>query len=58
MKPDGTYLKPPRAKIAYGTMVMVRAGIVWFAARAGLAKAVTVATRYSAVRRQGQMEDK
>jgi len=58
VKPDGTYVKPPRAKIAYGTMVMVRAGIVWLVSRGGLAKAVTVATRYSAVRRQGQIEDK
>ncbi len=55
---DGTYVKPPRAKIAYGTMVMLRAGIVWFVANGGLAKAITVATRYSAVRRQGQIEDK
>ena len=53
--PDGTYVKPPSDKIAYGTMVMVRSGIVIFVALA-LSRAVTIATRYSVVRRQGQPE--
>lgn len=51
--PDGTYFKPQSNKITYGTMVMVRSGIVIFTAL-GLAKAVTIATRYSVVRRQGE----
>lgn len=49
---EGNYTKPPHAKIAYGTMIFVRAGMVDDAFR-GLSKAVTIATRYSAVRRQG-----
>lgn len=53
--PDGTYIKPPSDKITYGTMVMVRSGIVLFVAMA-LSRAVTIATRYSVVRRQGQVE--
>ena len=53
VNPDGTYVKPPVAKAAYGTMVQIRSGIVIFTGR-GLARAVTIATRYSAVRRQGE----
>lgn len=49
---NGAYTKPPHAKIAYGTMMYVRAGMVDDAFR-GLSKAVTIATRYSTVRRQG-----
>lgn len=50
--PNGEYTKPPHSKLAYGTMLYVRAGMVRDAATA-LSKAVTIATRYSAVRRQG-----
>ena len=46
-------MKPPTAKIAYGTMVMIRAGLVMYMGQQ-LAKAVTIATRYSVVRRQTQ----
>ena len=53
--PDGTYSKPPMTKIAYGTLVQVRSGFVILVAKA-LAKAVTIATRYSVVRRQGESE--
>jgi acyl-CoA oxidase len=49
---EGNYTKPPHAKIAYGTMIYVRAGMVDDSYR-GLSKAVTIAVRYSAVRRQG-----
>lgn len=56
VRPDGSYVKPPTAKITYGTMVMVRSGIVMMMARS-LAKTVTIATRYSVVRRQGQSEE-
>ncbi|KAF9351172.1 hypothetical protein BGX26_010760 [Mortierella sp. AD094] len=48
---SGEYIKPPNDKLSYGTMVLVRASLVG-AARHSLAKAVTIATRYSAVRRQ------
>lgn len=50
--PNGEYTKPPHSKLAYGTMLYVRAGMVRDAATA-LSKAVTIATRYGAVRRQG-----
>ncbi|KAG0362360.1 hypothetical protein BC939DRAFT_232197 [Gamsiella multidivaricata] len=48
---SGEYIKPPNAKLSYGTMVLVRASLVG-AARQGIAKAATIATRYSAIRRQ------
>ena len=48
---DGTYLPPAVSKAAYGTMVFVRADIVMNAALF-LKKAVTIAVRYAAVRRQ------
>ncbi|KAF8934573.1 hypothetical protein BGZ58_005615 [Dissophora ornata] len=48
---SGEYIKPANAKLSYGTMVYVRAVLVG-AARHGMAKAVTIATRYSAIRRQ------
>ncbi|KAG0050274.1 hypothetical protein BGZ83_004926 [Gryganskiella cystojenkinii] len=48
---SGEYIKPPNAKLSYGTMVLVRASLVG-SARQGMAKAVTIATRYSAIRRQ------
>ncbi|ORY95705.1 acyl-CoA dehydrogenase/oxidase C-terminal [Syncephalastrum racemosum] len=47
----GEYVKPPNAKLSYGTMVFVRANIV-MGVRMAIAKAVTIATRYSAVRQQ------
>ncbi|CAO3623101.1 unnamed protein product [Cunninghamella echinulata] len=47
----GEYMKPPNAKLSYGTMVFVRANIV-MGVRYALAKATTVAVRYSAVRQQ------
>lgn len=53
VEPDGTYTKPPVDKIAYGSMVMIRAGLVSTMANS-LARAVTIATRYSIVRRQTQ----
>ncbi|KAH9815900.1 acyl-CoA dehydrogenase/oxidase C-terminal [Melampsora americana] len=50
--PDtGVYAKPQNAKLAYGTMTYIRAGIVQ-QARAVLARACTVAVRYCAIRRQ------
>ncbi|KNC56449.1 peroxisomal acyl-coenzyme A oxidase 1 [Thecamonas trahens ATCC 50062] len=49
---DGTYTKPPHEKIGYGTMIRIRSMIVAGASDA-LARACTIAIRYSAVRRQG-----
>ena len=53
VSPDGTYNPPPasNAKASYATMVFVRATIVEEAGWV-LARAATIATRYSAVRRQ------
>ncbi|XP_037782717.1 peroxisomal acyl-coenzyme A oxidase 1-like [Penaeus monodon] len=51
---DGTYVKPKHEKLAYGTMVLVRVGIVRDACKQ-LQRAVTIATRYSAVRRQSEI---
>ncbi|KAI9314437.1 acyl-CoA dehydrogenase/oxidase C-terminal [Dichotomocladium elegans] len=48
---SGEYVKPPNAKLSYGTMVWVRANIV-LDVRMVLAKAATIAVRYSAVRQQ------
>ncbi|KAI9259492.1 acyl-CoA dehydrogenase/oxidase C-terminal [Phascolomyces articulosus] len=48
---SGEYVKPPNAKLSYGTMVWVRANIV-LGVRMAIAKAATVAVRYSAVRKQ------
>ncbi|XP_039267686.2 peroxisomal acyl-coenzyme A oxidase 1-like [Styela clava] len=51
---DGTYVAAPRKNLTYGTMTMVRSFIVRDAAYA-LARACTIAIRYSAVRRQSEL---
>ncbi|KAB7498100.1 putative peroxisomal acyl-coenzyme A oxidase 1 [Armadillidium nasatum] len=51
---DGTYVQPPNEKLAYGTMVFVRVAICFDTLRQ-LQRAVTIATRYSAVRRQSEL---
>ena len=55
LSPDGTFTKPANSKLLYGTMSFVRAAIVydcyWI-----LSQAVTIAIRYSAVRRQSQLK--
>ncbi|KAF8889607.1 acyl-CoA oxidase [Infundibulicybe gibba] len=51
---DGTYLKAPHTKHAYGTMLHARNIIVETVAFQ-LAQAVTIATRYSVVREQGNL---
>lgn len=54
---DGTYVKNTTAvKLNYGAMVFVRAMIVWDQAARGLAQAVTIAVRYSCVRRQSELK--
>ncbi len=51
MLEDGTYVKPVKAQLNYGTMVMVRCAIAVDVTRM-FKKAVAIAVRYSAVRRQ------
>ncbi|KAK6960144.1 peroxisomal acyl-coenzyme A oxidase 1-like isoform X1 [Biomphalaria glabrata] len=51
---DGTFVSPKNDKLVYGSMTLIRAQIVGGTAR-GLAKAVTIATRYSAVRKQSEI---
>lgn len=53
--PDGTYQSSPSSKLTYGTMIFVRVVLVQDAATY-LKKSVTIATRYSAVRRQCQIK--
>ncbi|CAL2027462.1 unnamed protein product [Caenorhabditis brenneri] len=54
---DGTYVRPPHDKMNYAGMIRVRSRM---AAEQGtfMAHALTIAVRYSAVRRQGFLEDK
>lgn len=54
VEPDGTYVKPPSSKLTYGTMVFIRSLIVGSSGSA-LAKACTIAIRYSAVRHQSEI---
>lgn len=54
VEPDGNYVKPPSAKLTYGTMVFIRSLIVGQSALA-LAKSCTIAIRYSAVRHQSEI---
>ncbi|KAF8936565.1 acyl-coenzyme A oxidase [Dissophora ornata] len=48
---DGQYIKPPHSKLSYGSMVLLRSQMVRGAAMT-LARAATIATRYTTVRRQ------
>ncbi|CAD6185266.1 unnamed protein product [Caenorhabditis auriculariae] len=54
---DGTYIKPPHAKMSYSAMVHVRAHMnntmAYF-----LASSLTIAVRYSSIRRQGHINPK
>eukprot|EP01091_Cochliopodium_minus_P010107 TRINITY_DN2636_c0_g1_i2.p1 TRINITY_DN2636_c0_g1~~TRINITY_DN2636_c0_g1_i2.p1 ORF type:complete len:477 (-),score=107.54 TRINITY_DN2636_c0_g1_i2:8-1438(-) len=49
---DGTFTKPPHDRIAYSTMLWIRASFVIHSFYI-LARAVTISIRYSCVRRQG-----
>lgn len=51
---DGVYSKPIHAKLAYGGMTAVRTTLINHSALS-MARAVTIATRYCAVRRQGNV---
>lgn len=52
----GKYLQPANPALVYGTMTYIRSGIV-FESGSVLARGVTIATRYCAVRRQFQDRD-
>lgn len=54
---DGSYIKAPSSVLTYGTMMFVRVVIVKDTANY-LSKAATIATRYSAVRRQSPINPK
>ncbi|KAJ5132581.1 hypothetical protein N7448_006739 [Penicillium atrosanguineum] len=57
VNPDtGVYTKPERPALVYGSLTYVRANIVHHA-RLVLARAVTIAVRYTAIRRQFQDRD-
>ncbi|XP_061189326.1 peroxisomal acyl-coenzyme A oxidase 1-like [Saccostrea echinata] len=51
---DGTYVKPPSDKLAYGSMVLLRCSITASTAEC-LSEACVIAIRYSAVRRQTEI---
>ena len=56
MLKDGTYIKNTKnEKSSYGAMVFVRSLMIHDVAAYGLAKACTIAIRYSAVRRQAEL---
>lgn len=52
---DGTFVKAPASVLTYGTMMFVRVAILHDVARY-LSKGVTIAARYSAVRRQSPID--
>ncbi|KAK3759079.1 hypothetical protein RRG08_010693 [Elysia crispata] len=54
---DGTFIFPKNDRLVYGSMTLIRTSIVGSCGRA-LAKAATIATRYSAVRRQSEIASK
>jgi len=54
---DGTFIKPASDQLVYAGMLGIRAAMP-FVASASLATAVTIAIRYSAVRRQSELKPK
>ncbi|KAG1777940.1 peroxisomal oxidase [Suillus placidus] len=54
---EGSYIQPPHAKLSYGGMMYIRATMIPSAGWA-IAKAATVAIRYTTVRRQGEPDAK
>lgn len=55
VKTDGTYIKSPSSVLTYGTMMFVRVVILRDVSNY-LSKAVTIVTRYSAIRRQSPID--
>ncbi|KAG1733523.1 acyl-CoA dehydrogenase/oxidase C-terminal [Suillus lakei] len=54
---EGSYIQPPHAKLSYGGMMYIRANMIPSAGWT-IAKAATVAIRYTTVRRQGEPDAK
>ncbi|KAJ8019133.1 Peroxisomal acyl-coenzyme A oxidase 1 [Holothuria leucospilota] len=54
VNPDGSYVAPSHSKLSYNSMVQIRTGMV-LDMGSGLVKGSTIATRYSAVRRQTEL---
>ena len=52
---DGSFVAPQNAKLTYAGMLAIRAALPIAASR-NLAMAVTIATRYSCVRRQSELK--
>ena len=52
---DGTFIEPKSDKLTYGTMVFVRVVVIDMVAF-NVARAATIAVRYSCVRRQSEIE--
>jgi acyl-CoA oxidase len=53
--PEGTFTQPPKAELTYGALIVGRVGIVKDSSE-WLKKALTIAIRYSAIRRQGETD--
>ncbi|CEF68975.1 Peroxisomal acyl-coenzyme A oxidase 2 [Strongyloides ratti] len=53
---EGNFTKPVHDKVSYSTMLYVRAVIINLVGE-GLGKAVTIGVRYSAIRKQGELND-
>ncbi|XP_070533714.1 peroxisomal acyl-coenzyme A oxidase 1-like [Ptychodera flava] len=53
--PNGQYVTSPNARLAYGTMVQTRVAFMPFSTKR-FAAAVTIAVRYSAIRRQSELK--
>ena len=51
---DGTFVEPKNDRLVYGSMTLIRTGIVGECGKA-LAKAATIATRFSHVRHQSKI---
>ncbi|GMT34858.1 hypothetical protein PFISCL1PPCAC_26155, partial [Pristionchus fissidentatus] len=56
VEPNGTYTAPPHAKLGFGAMVLVRSLMIRDQA-SQLGSAAVIAIRYSAVRRQGEINE-
>ncbi|KAG9033601.1 hypothetical protein FRB95_014589 [Tulasnella sp. JGI-2019a] len=52
---NGEYIKPPHDKLSYGGMIYIRSSMITGFGQS-LAKGITIAIRYSTVRRQGGQE--
>ncbi|EIW76904.1 peroxisomal oxidase [Coniophora puteana RWD-64-598 SS2] len=53
---EGEYVKPPHAKLSYGGMLTIRANMVTGAGWT-IARGITIALRYTTVRRQGELDE-